>query len=356
MSVDLSHAPSVSNAHADGVRSLPILLLNVHESCNCRCLMCDIWKRPAGAELSLDLLARLRGSLRTLGVRHVVLTGGEPLLHSRFEDICSLLREQDIRITLLTSGLLLQKRAENVAAWVDDVIVSLDGPEDVHDSIRRVKRGFELIRSGIFSVRQRRVAMPFHARSTVQRRNFQFLRETVDAAKQLQFDSISFLAADISSQAFNRELIWPGERQAEIALTRSEVAILEQEVELLIDQYRNEIVEHYIVESPEKLRRIVRHFRGHLGDLPAEAPACNAPWVSAVLEVDGSVRPCFFHRAIGSVQTASLEEVIHSPDAQRFRQTLDIVQNPICQRCVCSLNYKITQPLQTKQADNFQLL
>jgi MoaA/NifB/PqqE/SkfB family radical SAM enzyme len=340
MSVDLDHAPAPLTVQADRLRSLPILLLNVHENCNCRCLMCDIWKRPGGAEFSLSMLARLRDSLRVLGVRQIVLTGGEPLLHTRFEDLCGILKEQDLRITLLTTGLLLQKRAESVAAWVDDVIISLDGPEAVHDDIRRVKRGFELIRAGVLGIREHRAMIPVHARSTVQRRNFKFLRETIAAAKQLQFDSISFLAADITSHAFNRELVWPGERQAEVALTSAEVATLENEIELLIEQYHREIAEHYIVESPQKLRRIARRFREHLEEIPPEAPLCNAPWISAVIEVDGSVRPCFFHPSFGNIENAGLEETINSPDAQHFRQTLDVAKNLTCQRCVCSLNYR----------------
>ena len=340
MSVDFDQASSLVAANSSKLRSLPILLLNVHENCNCRCLVCDIWKRPGGSELNLDSLTRMRDSLHALGVRHVVLTGGEPLLHTRFEDLCGFLKEQKVRITLLTTGLLLQKRAESVAAWVDEVIISLDGPEAVHDSIRRVKRGFELTRRGILAVRHYRPAMQIQARSTVQRRNFQFLRETVAAAKQLQFDSISFLAADVTSEAFNRELVWPGERQSEIALAASEIAILENEIESLIDQYYNEIADCYVLESPEKLRRIVRHFREHLGELSPKAPTCNAPWVSAVMEIDGSIRPCFFHRVVGNVQRDTLERAINSPDAVRFRQTLDVAQDPTCQRCVCSLNYQ----------------
>lgn len=340
MSVDLDQAPSSVAANSSMLRSLPILLLNVHENCNCRCLMCDIWKRPAGSELNLGMLDRMRDALRSLGVRHVVLTGGEPLLHTRFEDLCRFLKEQNLRITLLTTGLLLEKRAESVAAWVDEVIVSLDGPQAVHDSIRRVKRGFELIRRGILVVRHYRAAMRIQARSTVQRRNFQFLRETVEAAKKLQFDSISFLAADVTSEAFNRELVWPGERQNEIALTTSEVATLENEIESLIDQYQDEIADRYVLESPEKLRRIARHFREHLGELSPKAPTCNAPWVSAVMEIDGAIRPCFFHRVVGNVQRDTLEGSINSPDALRFRQTLDVAKDPTCQRCVCSLNYQ----------------
>ena len=328
------------------LRSMPILILNVHENCNCRCLMCDIWKRPAGSELDLKNLSRYRDSLRTLGVRQVVLTGGEPLLHSHFDELCALLKESGVRITLLTTGLLLAKRAESVVKWVDEIIISLDGPESVHNSIRRVRRGFDLIRIGIATIRTDRPDMPIQARSTVQRANFLFLRDTVTASKQLGFDSISFLAIDVSSHAFNRELVWPGERQNEIALTRTETAALEDEIELLIEQFRDEIVRRYIVERPDKLRRIARRFREHLRELPPEAPVCNAPWISAVVEVDGSVRPCFFHPRIGSVGTKTLEEAINSTEARRFRQALDVARDQTCQRCVCSISYKSRPSIQ----------
>jgi Fe-coproporphyrin III synthase len=91
------------------------------------------------------------------------------------------------------------------------------------------------------------------------------------------------------------------------------------------------------LESPDKLRRIVHHFNAYLGLVEPVAPRCNAPWVSAVVETDGTVRPCFFHAPIGNVSEQSLIEVVNSPRALEFRQSLRIAENPICRRCVCSL-------------------
>lgn len=321
--------------------SLPILLLNVHERCNCRCVMCDIWKRQTSAEIDVDSLERHRVSLNALGTRQVVLTGGEPLLHSRLEALCQFLRSCALRVTLLTTGLLLEKYSGIVAAGVDEVIISIDGPEEIHDRVRRVKRSFELIGEGMHRVRQLNPAMPIHARSTVQKANHFCLRQTVEAAKSLDFDSISFLSADLTSQAFNRELVWPVERQNEIALTRAELSTLESEIELLIRDCQEDIASNYIRESAEKLRGIPRRFREYFGEIAPQAPQCNAPWVSAVVEVDGSVRPCFFHRKIGSVENATLVEVLNNNDAMQFRRALNVAKDPICQRCVCSLNYKV---------------
>ena len=338
-----SHSPPEDGGILQKITSLPILLLHVHESCNCRCQMCDIWRRRDGKELDVADFARHRDSLVRLGVRHVVLTGGEPLLHRDLPGLCRLLREAGVQIiTLLTTGLLLERRAEVIADWIDEVIGSLDGPQEVHDRVRRVQGAFRIMSAGIRVIRQRKPALQILGRTTVQKANHRVLRQTVSAAQALGLDSISFLAADLTSQAFNRELIWPGERQDEIALTRSEVEDLEAEVDLLIRECADEIRSRFIVESETKLRRIARRFRERLGDLQPVAPMCNAPWVSAVMEVDGSVRPCFFHDRVGNTRGATLEQVINSAGAQRFRASLRVSDNATCQRCVCSLHYEPT--------------
>jgi MoaA/NifB/PqqE/SkfB family radical SAM enzyme len=272
--------------------------------------MCDIWQRKDGRELDLADFARHRESLLQLGVRNVVLTGGEPLLHRNFEALCDLLKECNILVTLLTTGLLISKYAAVIAKGVDEVIVSLDGPEDVHDQVRRVKGAYRLIGDGIRTVRQQSAGMPVHGRCTVQKTNHRLLRQTVAAARALWLDSISFLAADATSQAFNRELVWPDQRQNQIMLTHREVEALEEEIAALIREYAVEIRARYIRESEAKLKRIVRRFREHLGELSPIAPLCNAPWVSAVLEVEDSVRPYFFDKKIGDTRANTLDRTL----------------------------------------------
>ncbi len=302
--------------------------------------MCDIWKRQPQSGLHAAALNRHRESLRRLGIRHVVFTGGEPLLNADLSALTNFLHGLGIRLTLLTTGLLLKKRAVDVVRGFDDVIVSLDGPAPVHDSIRRVTGAFDLIHEGIYALRALRHDLPITARCTVQSANHLHLCDTVATAKSIGFDSISFLAADVSSAAFNRELLWPLPRQNEIALSSQEVDCLEAEIDRLITTHAADLASGLIVEGPEKLRRIARSFRAHLGQVDGESPSCNAPWVSAVVEMDGSVRPCFFHPPIGNITESSLEVVLTSLAAQKFRATLDVATNPTCRRCVCSLSHK----------------
>jgi MoaA/NifB/PqqE/SkfB family radical SAM enzyme len=315
-------------------------VLHAHSSCNCRCIMCDIWKTREGKAFGGEDLEPHLSSIRKLGVRWVVFSGGEPLLNPQLFLLCSRLREEDIRLTLLTTGLLLQKCAPEVAANFADVIVSLDGPSEVHDKIRRVPGAFALIQSGVKSVRKHRADVRITARTTVQKANHRSLRETVRAARELNLDGISFLAADLTSSAFNRPLVWPVSRQDEIGLSVAEACELEAEIEALVAETSCGTEGGFVAETPEKLRRIARQFRVQLGLQHAESPVCNAPWVSAVIEVDGTVRPCFFHPAIGNLRDASLESIINGAAARSFRENLAVPSNPICRRCVCSLHYR----------------
>lgn len=79
----MSIAPEVSEIvgasfEADSsqvVTALPVLVLFPHNRCNCRCLMCDIWKIRQTREITARDLAPHLASLRALKVRWVVFSG-----------------------------------------------------------------------------------------------------------------------------------------------------------------------------------------------------------------------------------------------------------------------------------------
>ena len=175
---------------------------------------------------------------------------------------------------------------------------------------------------------------PVSARTTVQRENHACLTDTARAARKLGLRSISFLAADLTSSAFNRPLAWDSGRQSEIALDADQIPVLDREFENLLDEFG---ATDFVLESREKLARIALHFRAHLGQREPVAPVCNAPWLSAVVESDGTMRPCFFHRAVGRISDGGFLSVLNGPEAAAFRSSLDVASNPVCRRCVCSL-------------------
>jgi MoaA/NifB/PqqE/SkfB family radical SAM enzyme len=326
------------NLAAHKIGSMPVVVISPHNQCNCRCVMCDIWRIREPKEITPADLERQLASFRGLGVRWLVFTGGEPQMNGQLSLLAKMLRAEGIRVTMLTAGLLLESHAESIAATIDDVIVSLDGPPAVHDHIRRVPHAFARMAAGVAALRKFRPEIAVRARCTVQKANHRGLCAVVQSAKETGLNSISFLAADLTSDAFNRPQRWLPERQDRVALNVEEVEELDAEVERLIREHQRDLDTGFVVESASKLRRIVLHFRAHLGQAQHVAPRCNAPWVSAVVDASGDVRPCFFHPSLGNIHDHTLHEIVNSPEALKFRANLDVATNPICRRCVCSLH------------------
>ncbi len=74
--------------------------------CNLRCRFCDTpyasW-RPEGDDLAIDsILARIE----SFEARHVVVTGGEPMLFAELIPLCDALSQRDYHITIETAGTL----------------------------------------------------------------------------------------------------------------------------------------------------------------------------------------------------------------------------------------------------------
>ena len=108
------------------IESLPVLVLYPHSRCNCRCIMCDIWKIGTVEEIGISDLERHARDIEALGVRWAVFSGGEPLMHSDLFRLSERMRERGIRTTILSNGLLLSRNASAAVRSVDDVILSLD--------------------------------------------------------------------------------------------------------------------------------------------------------------------------------------------------------------------------------------
>jgi len=72
--------------------------------CNLRCAWCDTpftsWE-PVGSERTA---AAVHAEVLALGVRHVVVTGGEPLLFTDVAELCGLLRRDGLHVTIETAG------------------------------------------------------------------------------------------------------------------------------------------------------------------------------------------------------------------------------------------------------------
>jgi MoaA/NifB/PqqE/SkfB family radical SAM enzyme len=313
---------------------LPLVVFYPTSRCNSRCVSCDWWTHDGASDLTLDEIARLAAALPALGTRLVVFSGGEPLLRPDVFDAAALFRRQGLTLHLLTSGVLLERAADKVAACFSRVTVSLDAAnEPLYEQVRGIA-ALKTVERGVARLRAAAPAIPITARATLHRANYGELSPLIDRAKTLGLDGISFLAADVSSFAFGRTDLPDATL---LCLGREDVAAFARNVERTIAAHRADFESGFVAESPDKLRRLPQYYAAMLGDADFPPVACNAPWVSVVVEADGRVRPCFFHEPIGSVRELPLATIVER-NLPAFRQLLKVDRNPICQRCVCSLN------------------
>lgn len=324
---------------SDRIRALPIVILMPHSACNCRCVMCDIWKGNRNLkQLNEDDIKGLLASLKRFGTRQVVMSGGEALLNPGFFTFCSHIKKLGIHITLLSTGMTLRKNALAILEHVDDLIVSLDGDEETHDQIRNMPGSFARLKEGVQHIKWIKPSFPVSSRTVIHRMNFDKWTSIIKTAKEICIDRVSFLPADISSSAFNREVPWDQHRQFEVALSLGDLPRLKNVLDDLTVQHAEDFRNGYIAESPEKLQRIYDYYRAIHGQCAFPYKKCNAPWVSTVIEPDGSVRPCFFHEVIGNIREEGLHRILNGSRGIQFRKDLDMDKNETCRRCVCYLN------------------
>jgi radical SAM protein with 4Fe4S-binding SPASM domain len=116
------------------VPSLRYLELQITDACNLRCRHCYIG--AAGPrELSREQIQDLLKEFTDMQGLRVLITGGEPLIHSHFREINEMLPDFFLRKVLFTNGILLTQDLLKTLK-VDEIQVSIDGLEQAHDAVR----------------------------------------------------------------------------------------------------------------------------------------------------------------------------------------------------------------------------
>ncbi len=120
-------------------RPLRDLRISVTDRCNFRCPYCmpkTVFGRDypflARSEvLSFEEIERVARAAVANGVRKIRLTGGEPLLRKKLENLIERLAQLPVELTLTTNGVLLAKQAASLrAAGLQRVTISLDALND----------------------------------------------------------------------------------------------------------------------------------------------------------------------------------------------------------------------------------
>jgi MoaA/NifB/PqqE/SkfB family radical SAM enzyme len=137
-----------------GVRGPFFLSHLITGRCNCRCPTC-IWRDNEADELETSLIEGLYRDAKNAGFILNAIWGGEPLLRQDLGRLCRSSRENGMMTTVITNGLLLPDRADEIGKEAHCIIVSLDYPEGTgHDSFRGTQGLFARAIEGIETLKR----------------------------------------------------------------------------------------------------------------------------------------------------------------------------------------------------------
>lgn len=114
--------------------------LHVTNRCNASCIYCSYCSNQMDLpEMNLDMILDVLNQAKSLGVEHVHITGGEPLMRKDIEHIVSHIRRLGMHTRIQTNGILLtDERIDALkSTGLEDIMISLDSCEkEYHEKLR----------------------------------------------------------------------------------------------------------------------------------------------------------------------------------------------------------------------------
>jgi radical SAM protein with 4Fe4S-binding SPASM domain len=341
---------------AKGKSSLPeaVTLFLTHR-CNLRCKMCGQWGEGGVAkkqapevlktELSLQDLEKLVDELSGFKPS-ITLFGGEPLLFEGCVDLIAYIKSKAMHCLMITNGSLLQDHAEAlVKAGLDELNLSLDGGQELHDQIRGMPGLFERINKGLEKLNSCKALSGknrplVNLQCTITKYNYQHLEQLTKVAQDIKADSLTFHnliflnPESLQKQAsFDRRL---GSSSADWQGFVFEPGIDPK----VLDEKRKEILSRRYDFSLDfypnfSCRELEAYYADPCYSPSAQNCRCISPWLVAYVFPDGQIKPCLnFSYSFGNIKETGFRDSWNSVQATGFRRMLKANKVfPACVRC-----------------------
>ena len=307
------------------------------QRCNLKCKMCfqERDKMAGSDELSGEQITDFFD--RSPFLQKVTLIGGEVFMRS---DITDLIRHLNTNhdIVICTNGTLLDEAEINVIKQCNrlyTVCISLDGPREIHESIRRVKGSYD---KAVKTIKALSRIVPVTVNLVIQDENLQFIPDMIDICAALQVKKVKI----------EMERIYSGERLSraitETGLVSSDIPIASEERTrgYGLETLRNVLSEclsrgrrsgmDVFIDPPYLMDNLKACYEGTL--LTAKKFICHI-MNTATIAPNGDVLNCIhIRKPFGNILDASFEEIWNSEAANAFRrQLLKNNLTPLCENC-----------------------
>ena len=323
--------------------------------CNLRCKMCGQWGEQGTmhnasadfirSELELDELRALVDDVA--GFKPMFyLWGGEPLLYADLIPFLAYLQSRGLTAAINTNGVLLAEKAEGlVRHGVANLLISVDGPAEIHDRVRGVPGTFDRVMGGVQKVMEAR-----EARGTAN--PYITFVTTVNTENDTAFERVYDIAADVGVDfvglqfgTFTTECTGPAyENRMRTALgceatnwhgflsynSHLDIPAVQEQVRRIraaSHPFGTYFIPDLAVEDIPTYYSSTRPMNG--------CRMCTVPWMRADLLPNGDVYPCidFPDYIVGNIRETPLTELWNGERYVQFRRELQQELFPICPRC-----------------------
>lgn len=342
-----------------GFSGAPVTLtLDLTRRCNLKCHICTqhtvkngpSWYNP-DRELPLSAWINLLDQVVSFHPE-IYLTGGEPTLYKDFQRLVKEAKKRGLPVQLQTNGTRLSQLAEFlVKEGVDQVIVSLDGPEEIHDLVRGQTGLFRRIKAGIADLMEakNRLHRPSPAlliNCAVSKSNVEVLDQMVPIALYLGAEMLGFAQTifNTNENLAQHNLVMsplldkiygvdqPYPVVPEIEFYQSEIG--PEDIPILCDRIEQAF---NLAQGRIKLKIFPNMTLEQLGSyyLDLKFPTlqkCDALWRSCHILPDGTMSPCL-NVVAGNIKEQTFWEIWNGPRMSSFRKIIRQHLLPGCARC-----------------------
>jgi len=324
-----------------GYSSPPFSLhVGVTDICNLNCKMCfyantysEYSKLNNQGMMDLELFKKLIREVK--GKPMIILTGGEPLLHPQIEEFVKEVKEQGMFCSMSTNSTLLKEKAKKlVDAGLDFVILSLDGTEEINDSIRGVKGTFKNVIEGAkeLSKYKNRPLMGFNF--AVSNLNYLNMEEFVKEMEKLDVHFINFnmLWQRTSKMVENHNRVYPEFKVSAVDYKYDNKKIDYDKFVENINWIKNKNSDKIISFFPTlKYNELVDYYEKPEKFLNMHVASC--PWINAHVSPNGDVSLCG-DIVFGNIKEDNINDIWNNKKFRDFRQKIKKNKAfPICARC-----------------------
>lgn len=299
--------------------------------CCLKCAMCDIAKTPSKIEdeLSTPKIKEIIFQIKDLGVKHLIFSGGEPLLREDLLEILEFSISIGIRmVDVITNGILFDENMiqKLIKIKLNHITVSLDGLKETNDEIRG-EGSFEKSANNIDKLNYYKekfnsffptVGINF----TIMNKNIDDILKIIEFARNKKCNIVVFQPVLFSNTRMHekrKNILWP-----------SEANILKlKEILYKVATLKNTLKDLNIYTDAAVLRAIPDYFKGRR---PGNNFKCYEGIKRIVITYDGKVWSCM--GICGDLKKDNLKNIWFSKKAMIIRERVKRCKAHCLQDCV----------------------